>query len=100
MRQIVINKLVLLQSILLFVTTAFAQRGSGRILGTGTDTSGAVVPGATVTITNVATHVETTTVTNDSGYFTMPNLQVGSYSVAVTKDGFKKRVRSGLTLEV
>jgi hypothetical protein len=79
---------------------AFAQQGRGTIFGAVTDATGAVIPGATITITNTATNVETTTVTNDSGYFTLPNLQVGSYSVAVTKEGFKKRVRSGLTLEV
>jgi hypothetical protein len=85
---------------LLLATAAYAQQGRGTIFGTVTDATGAVVPGATITITNIATNVVTTTITNDSGYFSMPNLQVGNYSVAAVKEGFKKRVQSGLTLEV
>ncbi|MBS1809750.1 MAG: carboxypeptidase regulatory-like domain-containing protein [Acidobacteria bacterium] len=86
--------------VLSIATLTYAQQGRGTIFGTVTDATSAVIPGATITITNTATNVETITVTNDSGYFTMPNLQVGSYSVAATKEGFKKRLRSGLTLEV
>lgn len=85
---------------MLLATAAYAQQGRGTIFGTVTDSTGAVVPGATITITNTATNVVTTTVTNDSGYFSMPNLQVGNYSVAAVKEGFKKRLQSGLTLEV
>jgi hypothetical protein len=84
----------------LLVGSVAAQQGRGTIFGTVTDASGAVVPGATITITNTATNVETTAVSNDSGYFSVPNLIVGPYSVAASKEGFKKRLRSGLTLEV
>jgi hypothetical protein len=79
---------------------ALAQQGRGTMLGTVTDASGAVVPGATVTITNTATNVATTAVTNESGNYVTPNLQVGAYSVTATKSGFKKALRSGITLEV
>lgn len=99
-RQLVGNKLVWLLSMLLFVTAAFAQRGRGTILGSVTDASGAVIPGAVVTITNTATNVTTTATTNADGNFTVPNLLVGGYTVAVSKDGFKKALRSNLTLEV
>ena len=99
-QQFVGNKLVLLLSMLLFVTAVFAQRGRGTILGSVTDASGAVIPGAVVTIINTATNVATTAATNADGNFTAPNLIVGNYSVAVAKDGFKKAVRSGVTLEV
>lgn len=85
---------------LLFTTAAYAQQGRGTIFGTVTDATGAVVPGATITITNTATNVASTTITNDSGYYSLPNLQVGNYSVAAVKEGFKKRLQSGLTLEV
>jgi hypothetical protein len=84
----------------LFATLAFAQQGRGTIFGTVTDATGAVVPGASIIVTNKATNVETTTVTNDSGYYTVPSLMVGSYTVAATKEGFKKRLQTGLTLEV
>jgi hypothetical protein len=91
----------LLLSLMLFLAPAiFAQQGRGTILGTVTDASGAVVPGATITITNTATNVATTAVTNEDGNYVTPNLQVGAYTVAVTKDGFKKALRSGVTLEV
>ena len=84
----------------LFSVTALAQRGRGTILGSVTDSNGAVVPGAIVTITNTATNVTTSAVTNDDGNYVAPNLNVGGYSVAVTKQGFKKALRSGITLEV
>lgn len=99
-RQFLVNNLALLLSMSLILTVAFAQRGRGTILGTVTDASGAVIPGAVVTITNPATNVATTATTNTDGNFTVPNLMVGGYSVAVTKDGFKKAVRSGVVLEV
>ena len=85
---------------LLFVGVAFAQRVRGTILGSVTDASGAVIPGAAVTITNTATNVATTSVTNSDGNFTVQNLQVGAYTISVAKDGFKKALRSGVTLEV
>jgi hypothetical protein len=84
----------------LLALTVFAQRGRGTILGTVTDSTGAVVPGATVTITNPATNVGTTAITNESGNYVVPNLNVGGYTVAATKTGFKKALRSGITLEV
>ena len=94
-------KLVALAPCLLLLgQIVFAQQGRGTIFGTVTDASGAVVPGATITITNTATNLDTTTITNDSGYYSVPNLQVGAYSVAAAKAGFKKRLQSGLTLEV
>lgn len=84
----------------LSATTAFGQRGRGTILGTVTDASGAVIAGATVTVTNTATNLAATATTNDDGNYVAPNLLVGAYSVAVTKTGFKKALRIGITLEV
>ncbi len=94
------NKLVTLLSMLLFVSATFAQQGRGTVLGTVMDASGAVVPGATITITNTATNVATTAVTNESGNYVTPNLQVGAYSIAASKEGFKRALRIGVTLEV
>lgn len=84
----------------LLAVNVAAQQGRGTIFGTVTDASGAVVPGATITVTNAATNVETTAISNESGYFSVPNLIVGPYTVAAGKEGFKKRLRTGLTLEV
>ena len=70
------------------VTLAMAQ-GNATLTGTVTDPTGAVVPGATVTATNVATNVPSTTQTNDSGLYRFPTLPVGTYKVTVEATGFK-----------
>ncbi len=79
---------------------AAAQQGRGTILGTVSDSSGAVIPGAAVEVTNTATNVTSQTVTNNEGFYSVPDLLVGAYSVNVTMTGFKKAVRSGINLEV
>lgn len=84
----------------LLSVTAYGQLGRGTIQGTVTDSTGAVVPDAKVTVTNTATNAAMNVMTNSDGNYTVPNLLVGSYSVSVTKEGFKKFVRSGITLEV
>ncbi|MEP7343205.1 MAG: TonB-dependent receptor [Acidobacteriota bacterium] len=90
----------LVAAMLLLALSVQAQQGRGTIFGTVKDASGAVVPDATISITNTATNIDTTTVSNDSGYYSVPNLQVGAYKVTATKGGFKKHLQSGLTLEV
>lgn len=77
-----------------------AQQGLGTILGAVSDPSGAVVPDATVTITNVATNVKFTTKTNNVGFYAAPALPVGLYMVTAEQTGFKKAVRSGIALQV
>src|SRR5262245_6577173 len=70
--------------------TAFAQGGATSTLtGTVTDTSGAVVPGASVAVKNLATAATSDAVTNAEGQFTVPALNPGKYSVIVTLSGFK-----------
>jgi hypothetical protein len=81
-------------------SSVLGQQGRGTILGTVVDSSGQVVAGATITITNTGTNLDFTAVTNDEGFYTVPNLPVGGYMVAASKQGFKKGVRSGITLEV
>src|ERR1700730_14689933 len=66
------------------------QATSGRISGTVTDSTGAVIPNAAVTVTNGATNLVRTAVTDDGGYYTVTNLPVGTYSVTVERTGFKK----------
>ncbi|MDX2154076.1 MAG: carboxypeptidase regulatory-like domain-containing protein [Bryobacteraceae bacterium] len=81
-------------------TALLAQQGRGSIQGTVTDTTSAAVPGAAVTILNTGTNIPFTTETNESGFYTAPALNVGSYTVTVEKQGFKKVVRTGITLQV
>ena len=68
----------------------FGQVGTqGVILGTVTDPSGAVVPGAEVTVRNLNTGLTTTVKTSSAGTFEVPSLPIGSYSVQVAMSGFK-----------
>ena len=74
--------------------SAFGQTNFGRISGTVTDSSGAVIPNATVTIRNNATNAERTSVTDGEGFYTVTNLPVGSYTISVEQTGFKKSVQT------
>lgn len=73
--------------LLLLETLALAQ-GNATLSGTVTDPNGAVVSGATVTVTNVATNVSSNTQTTDAGLYRFPTLPVGTYTVKVEASGF------------
>jgi hypothetical protein len=77
---------------------ALAQSTGGRILGRVTDPSGAVVPNATVTITNDATGVSNNTQTNKGGDYAFPEVAVGTYTVSIDAEGFKKLTRRQVSL--
>jgi hypothetical protein len=77
-----------------------AQTTTGSIVGTVTDKTSAVVPTATVTVTNVDTGIATKTVTDTSGNYVVTPLPVGHYSVTVEARGFKKSVNGGITVNV
>jgi Carboxypeptidase regulatory-like domain len=77
-----------------------AQTIRGALTGTVTDTTGAVVPGATVTVTNKATGISDSTASNAQGAYTFPLLQPGTYQTAAELQGFKKYVRDGVVVEV
>ena len=62
-------------------SSAFAQAVTGTLLGNVTDSSGAAVPGATVTATEIQTNISRTAVTNETGYYIFSSLQNGTYSV-------------------
>ncbi|MFY9570468.1 MAG: TonB-dependent receptor, partial [Blastocatellia bacterium] len=79
---------------------ARAQQELATITGEVKDASGAVVPQAVVTITNVGTNISVKTETNDQGSYTVPSLRPGDYTVTVEKSGFNKTLRSGVTLQV
>lgn len=77
---------------------AFAQEAT--ILGTITDASGAVVPNATITITNNDTGVVRTLPSNSDGQFVAPNLHIGTYGVRASAAGFKVGESKGVVLDV
>ncbi|MCI0524517.1 MAG: carboxypeptidase-like regulatory domain-containing protein, partial [Acidobacteria bacterium] len=79
---------------------AFAQQETATITGEIRDANGALVSKATITVTNVETNVSLKSETNDQGVYTVPSLKPGSYSITVERTGFKKTVRSGVTLQV
>src|SRR5438309_1910056 len=81
---------------LLMAAPAAAQDPRGSISGRIVDTSGARLPGATVTVTNTATNVKTPTVSNGEGIYAVLFLTPGPYSVAAELSGFKKSVRDAL----
>lgn len=86
--------------------TQLAQRAYGQnvyaaLHGTIVDTSGSVIPNATVTVLNTSTGISTVRTTNASGYYIFTQLQVGGpYTVTVSATGFQNFVQSGLTLNV
>src|SRR5262245_30476974 len=82
--------LVFLCVLTLVPAYAHAQAFSGTILGTVTDSTGSVVPGATVTIVNTGTGLTRTVTTEASGEFTAPQVPTGKYSVTAELTGFKK----------
>ena len=79
---------------------AFAQLPTATILGVVRDSSGAVVPGATLTVTNTETGFFRTTNSGNDGSYRFPALPVGSYEVRTEHAGFQSAVRSGLRLTV
>lgn len=85
--------------VLCFLSQLGAQ-STARIVGTVRDSTGAAVPGATVIATNVQTSLSETRVTTIDGGYLFPLLPVGQYQVQVSKEGFKKIVRSGIVLAV
>src|SRR5580692_4366060 len=72
-----------------------AQGVSGRIVGTLTDSSGAVIPDATVAITNQDTAIATRVVSNSNGEYRADNLPPGSYRVQVEAPGLQSIVSKG-----
>jgi hypothetical protein len=80
----------------LMLTAVWGQGFQGTIRGNVQDPTGALVPGAEVTITNVATGEKRTQLSSDTGTFNFPNLLVSTYTVSVTLQGFKTYTRENV----
>src|SRR5215472_17126807 len=93
---------VCLGLMLALVTTglSFSQTVNATLLGNVTDSSGAVVPDAKVTITEVNTGVIRTGQTNESGNYSFTNLAPGIYTVVVEAEGFKKETQRNVSVLV
>ena len=92
--------LVAALALLLWPGVAAAQTDTASIVGTVKDTSGAVMPGVTVTATETKTNVALTALTNSAGEYVFPNLRIGTYAVSAELQGFKRAVRPPITLNV
>ena len=85
---------------ILVVGVALRAQNFAEITGNVTDPSGAVIAGATVTVTNTATNQKRNTVTNDTGTYSLPYLVPGVYDLHVAAAGFKGSTRKALELQV
>ena len=86
--------------LIFFPAGSVAQQETATITGTITDATGAVVPRATVVATNVQTNLNVTTQADEAGMYVIPSLRPGEYSVSAEGTGFRKIIRTGVTLQV
>jgi len=84
---------------LLLCLPGFGQT-AGQITGNVTDSTGAMIPGATVTATNTDTNAVRSTTTNEVGIYTLPQMVPGTYDVRAESAGFSAAVRTGVQLAV
>jgi len=92
--------LVALGLIILTPARMWSQVSGATLSGTVSDTSGANLPQAQISVTNTATGVSTSTPSNSDGFYSVPNLLPGSYEVKASAPGFSTAVRTGITLTV
>src|SRR5215510_2045241 len=87
-------------AVLLSCTSLVAQTTTGRIVGHVADESGAVIPGVEIVVRNPATGLVRNALTNESGAYVVPLLPPAVYAVEASLSGFRKEVRSGVTVQV
>lgn len=85
---------------LLFCALLPGQVETARIIGTVKDQTGALVPAAAITITNLETNIAVQTTTRPDGRYESVPLRIGSYRVAAEAAGFKRTVREGIVLQI
>ena len=86
--------------LMFFGISAYPQGNTGRILGTVTDLSGAIIAGATVTVTDVQRGIARTLTADEGGQYAAPNLLPGTYSVKAEARGFRNIEHSWILLQV
>src|SRR5438105_5681367 len=86
--------------VLIFSWAARAQVNTATLLGSIKDSSGAAVPNATIVAGNLETGQERTVISDATGNYAIPNLQVGHYKLSVTAPGFKTTIVSDIELQV
>src|SRR5438552_1375484 len=91
---------LLLIACLSVVPTLWSQTTTGRIVGTVSDPTGALIPGASITVTNVDTQATSVSITNEQGFYQAPLLPIGMYTVTAEMPGFQKAVTKPEKLEI
>src|SRR6202795_2234104 len=91
---------VLAVSLVTFLPLSFAQKTTGDIDGTVTDQSGAMLPGAALTLTDQANGAVRKTTSGAQGNFSFLNLPVGTYTINATKEGFKALAQKDVAVHV
>lgn len=94
-RVLFVSSLLLVVACCMQLPAAFAQSDSASVSGTVTDPTGAAVSQATITITNEGTGTERKVTSNESGFYTVTNLQPGTYTVHVEAAGFQSFTQAG-----
>jgi hypothetical protein len=94
------NSLVAFAVLIACCPSSWAQAAEGTITGIVSDSSGAVLPGASLVLKNVSTGAERNGTSDAHGEFTFTPVQVGPYELTVTAAGFQTQVRSGLVVQV
>src|SRR3989440_7230648 len=82
------------------LSVAQISTATATILGVVKDTSGALVPGVSITIKHTDTGLTRTAISRESGDYNVPLLPVGAYEITTAMPGFKQQVRSGINLAV
>src|ERR1051326_5355698 len=95
-----VTPVLLFLAVLMAASPAWCQIDTGTILGTVADPSGAVIPGAKVSLTNEGTNLVVTTTTGPDGSYTFSPVKIGTYTVTVEATGFSKAVQSHLTVSI
>jgi hypothetical protein len=93
-------RIALLWAAFLFAAAGSVHAQQASIAGRVVDASGAIIPGATITATNVDTGIKSVATTNADGLYEIPALSPGHYTIAVELSGFRTETRTGLVLSV
>lgn len=94
-----VSRASLMAGALILPGAGVASAQTAQVVGTVTDASGGAVPGATITITNVATNDGRVAVSNEQGQYNVPFLPSGGYTVKCELQGFQTTLRKGIVLE-
>src|SRR5678810_660666 len=99
MNRVLTGLCIALLSAAVFSSAAWAQ-ATAQMNGTVKDPSGAVLPGVEITAVQTDTGIIRTTVTNETGSYTLPNLAIGPYRLEAALPGFRTYVQTGIVLQV